>query len=50
MDALAQAADVINGETKDLSGLLDTLMKLPEWEQIQKVLKDTEIKREDIEF
>ena len=50
MDALAQAADVINGETKDLSGLLDTLMKLPEWEQIQKVLKGTEIKREDIEF
>ena len=50
MDALAQAADVINGETKDLSGLLDTLKKLPEWEQIYKVLEATEIKREAIEF
>ena len=39
-----------SGEAKDMSGLLDTLMKLPEWEQIQKVLKSTEIKREDIEF
>ena len=50
MDAMAQAADVINGETKDLSGLLDTLMKLPEWEKIQEALQGTEIKREDIEF
>ena len=50
MDAMAQAADVINGETKDLSGLLDTLMKLPEWEQIQEVLKATDIEKEKIEF
>lgn len=48
MDAMAQAADVINGESNDLSGLLDTLMKLPEWEQIQKALQGTEIKREDV--
>lgn len=49
-DALALADAIVNGEMADLSELLDTLMKLPEWEQIQEVLKATEIERESIEF
>lgn len=49
-DAMTQAQMVANGESTDMSGLLDTLMKLPEWEQIQEVLKSTEIERESIEF
>ena len=48
--AAAKAEAVINGWSTDMSGLLDTLMKLPEWEQIQEVLKATEIEKEKIEF
>ena len=48
--AISQAEAVVNGKSTDMSGLLDTLMKLPEWEQIQEVLKATEIERESIEF
>lgn len=50
INAMSQAVDVVNGESSDLSGLIDTLMKLPEWEKIQEVLQGTEIEREDIEF
>lgn len=48
--AAAKAEDVIHGGSTDMSGLLDTLMKLPEWEQIKEVLKATDIEREKIEF
>lgn len=49
-DAMTQAEAMVKGESADLSGLLDTLMKLPEWEQIQEVLKATDIERERIKF
>ena len=49
-DVMAQAEAVVMGESTDMSGLLDTLMKLPEWEQIQEVLQATEIEKEKIEF
>ena len=48
--AAAKAEAVIRGGSTDMSGLLDTLMKLPEWEQIQEVLKATDIEKEKIEF
>ena len=48
--AAARAEDVIHGGSTDMSGLLDALMKLPEWEQIKEVLKATDIEREKIEF
>ena len=48
--AAAKAEAVIRGGSTDMSGLLDTLMKLPEWERIQEVLKATDIEREKIEF
>ena len=49
-DVLTQAEAVVKGESADLSGLLDTLMKLPEWEQIQEVLQATDIEKERIKF
>ena len=47
--AIDMAREIVDGNSEDMSGLVDILIKLPEWDQIKEVLSNTKLEN-DIEF
>lgn len=47
--AIDMAKDIVNGNSDDMSALVDILIKLPEWDEIKEVLSNTKIE-EEIKF
>ena len=47
--AIDMAREIVDGNSEDMSGLVDILSKLPEWDQIKEVLSNTKLEN-DIEF